>query len=57
MDVFLLLQSFIVIVETVFLCGMIYYIIRGIKTKNYGYAILFFGLYLVANIVRRISGL
>ena len=57
MDVFLLLQSFIVIVETVFLCGMIYYIIRGIKTKKYGHAILFFGLYLVANVVRRISGL
>ena len=57
MDVFLLLQSFIVIVETVFWCGMIYYVIRGIKTKNYGHAILFFGLYLVANIVRRIAGL
>lgn len=57
MDITFLLQALIVIAETIFLCGTIYYVIRGIKTKNYGYALVFFGLYLVVNIVRRIVGL
>ena len=56
MNIIFLLQAFSAIAETIFLCGMIYYVIRGIKTKNYGHAVIFFGLYLVLNTVRRIAG-
>lgn len=56
MDAIFLLKSAEAVLETVFLCIAIYYIIRGIKTKNYGNALIFFALYLVLNLIRNLSG-
>ena len=38
--------------ETVALCWMIYYVIRGIKTKNYGYAWVCGAVYLIILFIR-----
>ena len=57
MDILFLLEAFIVLLETIFLCAAIYFTIKGIKTKVWGKAGLFFLLYLIVNIVRRLVNL
>jgi len=56
MELSFFLQALEAILETVFLCLAIYYLICGIKTKNYRKAIVCFGVYLILNFIRRIAG-
>ena len=45
MDIQLILEPVIVLLETVFLCATMYFVIRAFKTKTFGKAGLFFLLY------------
>lgn len=56
MDTIFLLKSAEAVLETVFLCMAIYYVMSGIKTKKYDKAILFGALYLVLNLIRNLIG-
>ena len=57
MDIHFILESAVMLLETVFLCATMYFVIRAFKTKTFGKAGLFFLLYLVVNFIRRPLGL
>ena len=54
MDIIFLLKSLEAVLETVFLCLAIWNFLRGLKTKNYQKAAVFFGVYLILNAIRTI---
>lgn len=56
MDAIFLLKSLEMVLETVFLCLAIYYIMKGIKTKEYNHAKIFGGVYLLLNLIRNLIG-
>lgn len=56
MDIVLFIKSLEAIFEVLFLGLSLYYLIRGIKTRNFGKASIFFFSYLALNIIRRVIG-
>jgi hypothetical protein len=56
MNIILLLKSIEATFEVIFLCLAVYYLIRGIKIKNFRKAGMYFCFYIVLNVIRRIVG-
>lgn len=54
MNILLFLKALQAIFEVIFLCLAIYYFIRGMKTKSFGKTRIFFFLYIVLNVIRKI---
>ena len=52
----ILLKSIEATFEVIFLCLAVYYLIRGIKIKNFRKAGMYFCFYIVLNVIRRIVG-
>ena len=55
MDFILILKALEAISEIIFLCLAIWHFLRGVKTKDYEKAKMFFGVYLILNAIRRIA--
>ena len=55
MDFILFLKALEAVSESIFLCLAIWYFLRGLKTKDYGKAKVFFCVYLILNAIRMIA--